>query len=63
MKKHWRTSLIGGAAMLLGIWSFHVHWNPTQTLYFNLVYGEVAQIGLIVAGWIGLHAADHKNMP
>jgi len=62
MKKNWRTTTVGALAILLGAWSFHIHWIHTQTLYFNIFYGEIPSIGLMVAGWIGLHAADHKNV-
>jgi hypothetical protein len=56
------TSLIGILAMLLGAWSFYLHWNHQQTVYFNLVYGEVPALGLFLAGWIGLHAADGRHI-
>jgi hypothetical protein len=62
MKKHWLTTTLGTCAILLGAWSFHVHWISYQSLYFNLVYGEVPSIGLIFAGWIGIHAADGRHV-
>jgi hypothetical protein len=60
MKDSWITKTLGIAAILLGAWSFYVHWVPNQTTYFNIVYVEVPQIGLMFAGWIGIHAADHR---
>lgn len=62
MRKHWITTTIGAAAMLLGGWAFVVHWVPSQTIYFNIVYVEVPQLAIIVAGWIGIHAADGRHV-
>jgi len=61
MKKHWRTTALGVAAIIVGIWSAHVTYVPTQTLYFNIVYVWTGQIGLIVAGLIGIFASDHAE--
>jgi len=54
--------------LLLGAWSFHIHWISSQSIYFNVFYAEIpslglmaAGLGLVVAGIIGIHAADHKD--
>jgi hypothetical protein len=58
--KSWRTTGIGVALIILGAWAFKVHWDSAQSIYFNLVMVEPPQLAIIAAGWLGLHARDHK---
>lgn len=58
--KSWRTTLLGLLAIILGIWSFSIHWVPYQTVRFNLLYAETAPLTMIILGWALLHARDHR---
>jgi len=75
MKKHWRTSICGLAAIIAGVVLAGLGgfvcaklYVPSNTLWFNLCYAISQGIALIVcavvqiiAGLGLLHAADHKN--
>jgi hypothetical protein len=60
--KHRVTSVFGLGCIVLGAWVLHVHWVPTQTLYFNIVYVEPPALALICCGIIGLYAADSNKL-
>jgi hypothetical protein len=58
--KSWRTTTLGMAAILLGLWVMRVTYVPSNTLYFNIVYVWPGAWALIISG-IGLvNARDHK---
>ena len=57
----WKTSLLGIVLLLLGAWSFLVHWVPNQTIYFNIIYAEIPSIAVLAVGWLGIHARDHSH--
>ena len=62
MIKHWRTSLLGLAAIGVGLWSMHATYVATNTIYFNVVYVWPGQLALLLVGAGLLYAADHKNI-
>jgi hypothetical protein len=58
--KSWRTTTLGIASILFGLWLMKITYVPGQTLYFNLVYVWPAEFGLILAGVALIHTRDHK---
>ena len=58
--KSWRTTSLGIALLILGAWSFWVHWVSNQSIYFNIIYAEIPSIATLAVGWLGIHARDHK---
>jgi hypothetical protein len=74
MRRHWRTSLCGLIAIViglsvigLGVWIWQAVYVHTNTLWFNLCYVVSGAISVMVSGFtlmvvgIGLlQAADHK---
>jgi hypothetical protein len=58
--KSWRTTALGIACIVLGLTIWHQTWVHNQTVWFNLRYVGLGPLGWIVAGWIGIHAKDHR---
>lgn len=58
--KSWRTSICGIVCLGIGFAAMAMTYIPHQTLYFNAVYVWRPFYGLLAAGFIGLHARDHK---
>lgn len=66
MKSH-RTSILGIAAILISAYCIHAKWNHNfhtfwQGLHFNLIYVVSPYLVGIMGGWIGIHAADHRDV-
>jgi hypothetical protein len=62
-KTSWRTTALGIACIIWGLWCAYVHYVPNQTLYFHLAYVWTPEECLILLGVGLIHAADHKNLP
>ncbi len=58
--KSWRTTSLGIVCVLIGLLSWHQGWLPSQSLWFNVRYVGLGPLGWIVAGWMGIHARDHR---
>lgn len=56
----WRTSLIGLGLIALGAWAFKVHWVPSQTIYFNLMYVELAPIAVMASGVVAILTREQR---
>lgn len=56
----WRTSLLGYTLVALGLWAFKVHWVPSQTIYFNLLYAEIAPIAIIASGVVAIMTREQR---
>lgn len=52
--------MLGYALIALGLWAFKVHWVPTQTLYFNLLYVEIAPIAIIACGVVAIMTREQR---
>jgi len=58
--KSWITTTLGVIAILWGLRSAFVLYVHTQTVWFNLIYVLPGAMAMIFAGWIGIHARDHR---
>lgn len=56
----WRTSLLGIVLIGLGVWAFILHWVPTQTVWFNLMYAEIAPIAIIACGVVAIWTREQR---
>jgi hypothetical protein len=58
--KSWRTTTCGAVCIVIGLWSAHIHYVPTASWHWNLIYALNAQEALLGVGIGLIHARDHK---
>lgn len=59
--RHWKTTLLGVAAIVYALWIMRITFNPSIPLSVNFSHVWAGAIALIISGIGLIHASDHDK--